>query len=221
MLEKALPPAQDLNASLRERLTRPMSAPQAVRPLAPARVLTGGLVLSCAAVALIAAARVGFDGIERLGPAAGALILGTLLVLAWLMAAQFVAEMTPASLRRLSSGTALTLACAALLAVFAWLFRDYRTEAFIASGIGCLETGLMIALPAALLCFLWLRRGLALHPVSAGLAGGALAGLAGVALLELNCVNFQAAHVLVWHTAVIPVSAALAALLAWALRSRG
>jgi hypothetical protein len=37
-------------------------------------------------------------------------------------------------------------------------------------------------------------------------------------MLELHCQNFQAAHVLVWHIGVIPLSAAAGAFVAWALR---
>jgi hypothetical protein len=37
-------------------------------------------------------------------------------------------------------------------------------------------------------------------------------------MLELHCQNFQAAHVLVWHIAVVPLSGAAGALVAWALR---
>jgi hypothetical protein len=44
-----------------------------------------------------------------------------------------------------------------------------------------------------------------------------LGGLAGVGLLELHCPNFQTAHILVWHAAVVPVSAALGAWLGWEL----
>lgn len=40
-------------------------------------------------------------------------------------------------------------------------------------------------------------------------------------MLELQCPNFQALHVLVWHTAVVPVCAAAGALLAWALMRYG
>jgi hypothetical protein len=39
-------------------------------------------------------------------------------------------------------------------------------------------------------------------------------------MLELHCSNFQALHVLVWHTAVVPVSAAAGAAVGWALRIR-
>jgi len=36
-------------------------------------------------------------------------------------------------------------------------------------------------------------------------------------VLELHCANFEAAHLLVWHTAVVPVSGAAGAVLAWAV----
>ena len=36
-----------------------------------------------------------------------------------------------------------------------------------------------------------------------------------VAMLKLNCANFQAAHVLVWHLGVLMVSAAFGALCGW------
>jgi hypothetical protein len=39
-------------------------------------------------------------------------------------------------------------------------------------------------------------------------------------MLELHCDNFQALHVLFWHTAVVPASGAAGALLAWAFRFR-
>jgi hypothetical protein len=63
-------------------------------------------------------------------------------------------------------------------------------------------------------------RGLAMRGPSAGIAGGTLAGLAGVTALELHCANFQAPHVLLWHTAVVPVSAAAGALVGWLLQSK-
>ena len=108
-----------------------------------------------------------------------------------------------------------------LLGVFGLVFRDYRTDHFISAGLACLMTGLAVAVPAALLSGLLLHRGFAVNSLAAGLVGGALAGLCGVTLLELHCTNFQGPHVLVWHTAVVPVSAAAGALLGWALRTIG
>ena len=102
----------------------------------------------------------------------------------------------------------------------AHLFRDYSTDHFFSAGIACLLTGLLHAIPAGLLSWLMLRHGFAVNAASAGLVAGTLGGLAGVGMLELHCPNFQAAHILVWHTAVVPVSAALGALLGWELRFR-
>jgi hypothetical protein len=191
-----------------------------VRPLPPSALLAAGLVLTVALVALVGAAHAGFQGFEALGVTARVAIFGTLALLASAVGAATVAEWVPGSRRRLTAPGLLALVCAALLGVFALLFHDYRTEHFLAAGLGCLFAGLLHAAPAALLAWWLLRRGFALNTVSAGLAAGALGGLAGVTLLELHCPNFEAPHVLVWHTLVVPVSAAAGAALGWALRLR-
>ena len=198
--------ADSINSSLRP-----------VRPLPPTWVLTGALALICAAVAVAAAARAGFYGIEKLGTWERVLIFTTLGILVWAAGKEFVRQLIPGSRQRLGVGALLMIVGAALLGVFALVFRDYRTDHFISAGIACLLTGLLLAIPAALLSWLLLARGFAVNPVAAGLVGGALAGLCGVTMLELHCANFQALHVLVWHTAVVPLSAALGALVAWAL----
>jgi hypothetical protein len=198
--------ADSINSSLRP-----------VRPLPPTWVLTGGLALICGALAMAAAARAGFYGIEKLSVWERVLIFTTLGFLVWLAGKEFVSQLIPGSRKRLGVGALLTIVGAALLGVFALVFRDYRTDHFISAGIACLLTGMLLAIPAALLSWLLLRRGLAVNPVAAGLAGGALAGLCGVTMLELHCANFQALHVLVWHTAVVSLSAAAGALVAWAL----
>ncbi len=122
--------------------------------------------------------------------------------------------------RWLSASALLGTGSAVLLGVFAMLFHDYHTDHFISVGIVCLTTGVLHAIPVVLLSWLVLRRGFAVNSVSAGLAAGTLAGLAGVGLLELHCPNFQATHILVWHTMVVPLSGALGALVGWALRFR-
>ena len=77
-----------------------------------------------------------------------------------------------------------------LLGVFALLFRDYRTDHFVSAGIVCLITGLLHAIPTALLSWLLLRRGFAVNFVSAGLVGGTLAGLAGVTIVGVSLREF-------------------------------
>ena len=191
-----------------------------VRPLPPAWAMTAGLLLICAAVSLAGAARAGFFGFEKMDILERLLIFPALAILAWVTGAGFADEMIPGSRSRISPGALLGLGSAALLAVFAFLFRDYQTDHFISVGIVCLLTGFVHAIPASLLAWLLLRRGYAVNSVAAGLVAGALGGLAGVGMLELHCPNFQAAHVLVWHVAVVPLSAGAGALVAWTLRFR-
>jgi hypothetical protein len=81
------------------------------------------------------------------------------------------------------------------------------------AGLACLIAGLVNAIPIGLAGWWLLRRGFSVNPKDAAIAAGTLAGLGGILMLELHCPNFQLAHLLVWHTAVVPVSAALAVLL--------
>ena len=189
-----------------------------IRPLPPTWVLAGSLVLVCAAVALTGATRAGFYGIAKMDILERVLIFSNLVVLAWVTGIGIVHEMVPGSRLRVAPGVLVAIVSGLLVGEFALLFRDYQTSHFFSAGIACLLTGLLFAVPTALLAWLVIRRGFAVNPVSAGLVTGTLAGLAGVAMLELHCQNFQAAHVLVWHTAVVPLSAAAGAFVAWALR---
>lgn len=191
-----------------------------VRPLPPTWMLTGAMVLVCAAISLAGAARAGFFGFKEMDLLQRSLIYSTLAILAVVAATRFVHEMIPATPRRLSPTALWGMTCVVLLGVFALLFRGYHTEHFISVGIVCLLTGLLHAVPAALLGWLLLRRGFALDPVSAGFAAGVLGGLAGVGMLELHCPNLQAVHILVWHTAVVPLSGAVGAMVGALVRSR-
>jgi hypothetical protein len=221
ILKKAAQAPPDLDPLVLERIgdsIKPSLRP--VRPLPPVWLMAVGPVLVCAAVSLAGAARAGFIGVAKMNLLERSLVFPALGLLAGLAAVSFVHQMIPASRLRVSPGAVLVLSSVALLALFARLFRDYHTDHFFSAGIACLLTGLLHAIPAGLLSWLMLRRGFAVNPASAGLVAGTLGGLAGVGMLELHCPNFQAAHILVWHTAVVPVSAALGSLLGWELRFR-
>ncbi|HEV2398890.1 MAG TPA: NrsF family protein [Candidatus Sulfotelmatobacter sp.] len=219
ILKSASQVPPDLDPVLLERIGDSIkSSLHPVRPLPPVWLMAMGLVVVCAAVSLMGATRAGFFGIAKMDLLERSFIFPALVLLACFAAVGFVHQMIPASRLRVTPGTLLAFSSLALLAVFADLFRDYRTEHFFSAGIVCLLTGLLHAIPSGLLSWLILRRGFAVNPVSAGLVAGTLSGLAGVGVLELHCPNFQAAHILVWHTAVVPLSAALGALLGWVLR---
>jgi hypothetical protein len=219
VLKKAAQAEHDLDPLLLERIGDSIKLSlRPVRPLPPAWLMAVGLVLVCAAVSLAGAARAGFFGVAKMNLLERSLVFSALGLLACLAAVSFVHQMIPGSRLRIAPGTLLALSSVALLAVFADLFRDHHIDYFFSAGIACLLTGLLHALPAGLLSWLMLRRGFAVNPASAGLVAGTLGGLAGVGMLELHCPNLQAAHVLVWHTAVVPMSAAIGALLARRIR---
>ena len=221
VLQRAAQTTHAVDPALLEGIAKSLgSSMQPVRPLPPTWLLAGGLVLICAGMALAGAARAGFYGIEKLDVGERALIFTTLGILIWAASSGFVSEMIPGSSRRVAAGTLLGLGSVTLLTVFALLFRDYRTDHLVSAGVVCLMTGLLHAIPTGLIAEWLLRRGFAVHSIAAGLAAGTLAGLTGVTMLELHCANFQALHVLLWHTAVVPVSGAVGMLAAWALGLR-
>ncbi|HEX8784147.1 MAG TPA: NrsF family protein [Steroidobacteraceae bacterium] len=191
-----------------------------VRPLPPAWVLATGLVAITAAVAVSGAAWAGYQGVHALGPWDRLLIFGILGVVTSVTAVQAVAECIPGSRRWLSPAGLLAIVIIALLTAFGLLFHDYQSDHFLISGLKCLVTGMLHAAPAGLLGWSLLRRGWALNPISAGLIAGVLAGLAGVTMLELHCSNFEAPHLLVWHTVVVPTSGAIGAAIGWVLHDR-
>lgn len=220
VLKKASGVAPPIEPALLKRIADSInSSLRPVHPLPPTWVMAGGLALICAVVAVTAAARTGFYGAEKLSPWDRVLIFSTLGFLVGVAGREFVGRMIPGSRQRGVIGFLITI-CVALLVVFALVFHDRGSDHFISAGIACLLTGVFVGVPAALLSWLLLRRGFAVNPVAAGLTGGTLTGLCGVTMLELHCANFQALHVLAWHTAVVPVCAAAGALMAWAGQGR-
>jgi hypothetical protein len=220
-LNRAARPPHGTSAALLEQIANSIqSTLLPVRPLLPGWLLTAALLLSGVVVALLGAARAGFLGIDALAPLSRLVIFASLTILWVTTATQVVSAWIPGS-RRVFSPVALLLGVSiSLLAVF-WLeFSDYRTERFVSQGLRCLVTGLMHALVAALLGLWVLSRGYALNPVTAALALGVLGGISGVTMLELHCANFEALHVLVWHTLVVPISGVAGALTGWALARR-
>jgi hypothetical protein len=92
---------------------------------------------------------------------------------------------------------------AGVLAIFAGifvaLFQFHPERTFVATGLVCLRIGLECAFAVAAISWLILRRGAALNRIAAGALAGALAGLSGLALLEIFCPNLNRYHILVWH----------------------
>ena len=221
MLRRAAGAQPEVDPALLDRVSasiQPSLGP--VRPLPPRWVLVSGLFLISEAVALTGAFTLGLYGIGKLSAPEIALIFPVLGIFTWLAAMGSASETAPGSRHLVAPAFLLAIGSLSLAAIFAVLFHDYRLERFVSQGLACLAAGLLHALPAALAGWLVLRRGFAVNPVAAGLAAGTLASLAGVTMLELHCPNLKAAHVMLWHTGVIPVSALAGALVGWARHAR-
>lgn len=214
----------EVDAALVDRVARSLgSSAQPVRPLAPAWVLAGVLVLVCVVMALAGALLLGPFGFRKMSALDIAVIFPVLGVLIWVASALCAAEAVPGSPRPVAPWVLGVGGSLLLAGVFGLLFHDYGTERFVAQGIRCLTAGLVQAVPASAGTWWVLRRGFAVNSLAAGFVQGALAGLAGVTMLEIHCPNFETWHVIVWHIAVLPLSGALGMVVAWigANRSRG
>lgn len=210
---------QDLDPALMDRIARKVAATAApVRRLAPRRTMAGGLLLACASVATMGVLKFGVYGFPKLSGVQIAAIFPAILALTWFLAITSVDQMTPGSKRYGAPGWLVTGGTVVLATLFAALFHDYHTVRFVPAGIACLKAGVTSAIPVALISLLLMRRGYFVHPVAAGFILGALGGLAGLTMLEIHCPNFQALHVIVWHTAVVPVSSGLGGIVGWAAR---
>ncbi|HSU60197.1 MAG TPA: NrsF family protein [Bryobacteraceae bacterium] len=132
-----------------------------------------------------------------------------------LLAYSMVQQMFPGSRRRLSPAllSAGTFVCLTL--ILAALFEVGHSGRFLRDGIPCFEAGIPYAVPAAILFWLILRRGVMLSPRATGVICGALAGLIGVSVLEVHCSNFDLRHILVWHLGVGVVGALAGLAIGW------
>jgi hypothetical protein len=82
-----------------------------------------------------------------------------------------------------------------------------------------MKNGLAFSAPAAILLWFILRRGAILYPKLIGAIAGGLAGLAGLSVLEINCPNLNAFHILIWHEGVLVISSLGGALLGATVKS--
>ena len=217
ILGRAAQSPEHVDPALLDRVTAAIGASLApVRPIS-VRAMFFVLVLLATATGAVTAAVLGIHGWERLSATQAAVIFSALALLLYAVAAVCVGQIVPGSPRPVAPAMLLAAGALALAAMFAILFHDYGTARFVELGYPCLQAGLAVALPTCLVVWLLLRWGFAVNPVSAGVAAGTLAGIAGLTMLEMHCAYFSAFHVMVWHVGVIPITAAVGALLGWAV----
>lgn len=180
--------------------------------LRPARRLSAPWVFAVsfvgvfAAVAVLAAAILGFFGVQVLDAVERGTIFPALAAAAGFAAVGLSREMRPAAGRHLGTAV-LAASLIGFPLIFFANFHDFNLGSFVREGWPCLRAGTIVAIPAGLIAAFLLRRGFVLSWKMAGLAAGTFAGLTGLAMLELHCLNLKVMHIVVWHLAVVATSA--------------
>jgi hypothetical protein len=173
-----------------------------VRPLAPDGAYLAGLAAIFVAVCAMGAYFVGPQGWQALSVLRKIAVFLQLTAATALLVFSLVRQMRPAAKHARSSALLSAALFILLLLLIATFFQAAHETAFVRSGLVCFRTGMKFAIPAAFLFALLLHRGAALSPALTGAAAGGLAGLAGLAVLEIHCPNFNVYHIVVWHVAV-------------------
>lgn len=207
-IEEAAEAPYEVDAAIIERISsNVLPSLKAVRPLPPWWAIALCLHLIFMAVAILGATRLGLNGVRVLNLLQSTLIFGLLGSVGLVTASASASGMAPGSKIGFEPIKLLGICSLPFVVVFAVLFQDYRMDRFLSEGFDCLFTGLVHAVPTGLLLWVVIRRGLILDPTVAGLTCGTLAGLAGFGLLELHCPILKSMHLMVWHIAIIPLSA--------------
>lgn len=212
--EKTTAPAGDTELSRRivaqiaPSLTpvKPIASPAAFagRVIGLILLLTGVLVAAMGGAGIGVMNRVEFVGISAV-LAAGAILFSLTLG----------RQTTPGARRRIPTWTAMLLFSIAAAAGIVLLFPWHAEGAPLTLSWQCALRELTIAVPAATLFWVWLRKAVVLSPAGMGASVGAVAGLLGVAVLQFTCVYQEALHLLLWHWSVLAVTSGGGALVAW------
>ena len=192
--------AAKIPAALRARIEQTLlGSLRPVRPLPPARAFIITALAVFASFAVLGIAVMGLSGAH----AANRWQLGVVLLIlsagAALLALSLTRQMIPGSSHRIRPVTLVASIAVALLAAIGLLFPWSASRWPLSSGWTCTVAGLGLAVPAAVLLWLLLRRGAVLSPALTGATAGLLAGLPVVVSLQFGCAMLQASHVAVWH----------------------
>jgi hypothetical protein len=184
-----------------------------IRPLAPSRILLFECAIVFLSVLAVGVLLLGMKGWGTLNIVQRIVVFVTLAASAVLLADSMVRQMVPGSKEACAPAVLLVAILVVLMMVIAAMFRPQRESAFIVGGLICMKNGLVFSIPAAFLLWFILRRGAILYPRLIGAVAGGLAGLAGLSVLEVNCPNLNAFHILIWHEGVVVIGSLGGALL--------
>ena len=206
--DRALPPSAG-HVAMERAESAILNDLHPVRPLAPPWVFTVVFASLFASISVGVASVLGMHGIRALSPGQRSLIFPMLLTAAWFTAVGCARAMRPAAAGSRLGVPTLILSASVFSGLFSLIFQGYSTQNFVPEGVPCLFMGLGVSVPTGLVIVYILRRGYVTDWTMAGLAAGALSGLTGLCMLELDCANLKAIHVMTWHVAVLVSSGLL------------
>jgi hypothetical protein len=173
-----------------------------VRPLAPARVYLAAFSAIFLAVWIIGCYIMGQRGWHVLSDFQRVAVFVPLAATVTILVFSIVRQMSPVARYARSSAIASTCFFILLLLMMAVIFQPAHETAFVRAGLVCFKTGMAFSIPSAFFFSLLLLRGAALSPLLTGATAGGLAGLVGLAVLEIHCPNLNVYHIVAWHVSV-------------------
>ncbi|MEZ5403741.1 MAG: NrsF family protein [Bryobacteraceae bacterium] len=198
-----LAPPESLVAAISGRVCRDL---RTVKPVPSPTGIAARLFLVVVLTAMATGSLVGLGGLGHMSWTQRLLISAALAAGAAVLTLSLGWQAIPGSLQRYSPLSAALLALGSFLASVAALFPLRQTEAAWETGFRCTRGGLGLALPAAFLIWLVIRRGAAQSHALTGTTIGATAGLVSVAALQFHCDQQEMAHLSIWHGVVVILS---------------
>lgn len=189
-----------------------------VRPRGSIQSIAGRFFAAFVLFAAPVAAILGTHGARDMSIAQLSGIGAALLTGAVVLSTQLAWQVSPGSLPRFSAGTALALVAGGFALGTAILFPWTMPEAFLKTGLPCLRAGLAVSLPSSALFAYLARRGYLSPTNAAGAVLGALAGLLGSTVLQVECERLNMPHLMVWHGGILALPCVLGWLCASLLR---
>ncbi len=209
-------PAAGVPAAIPNRLADSLRAslvPVKRLPAVPLGALR--LLGACAVILAVLLAAMGTAGVARMtGPQLG-IMTALLATGAVLLSSSLAAQMRPGSRTYTrSAAVSVLLAIGAVGGIFPW----HVSPAFVAQGLPCLASGILVAVAGAVVLRILVRRGAPVSARSIRVTLGAAAGWLALITLQYKCPHQEAPHLLAWHGGVLLLSAAAG--LAWAREPR-
>lgn len=180
-----------------------------VRPLASAGFYFAAFAGIFVAVCMASWLAMPLLGWEALSQLQRTLVFGPVIAIAALLALSLVRQMTPAAGYSRSAAMLAASLFLWLLVFMLLVFRPMPEAGFMHDAEACFRMGMLFAIPAAIMVAWVFSRGAALHRGLAGATAGGLAGLTGLAVLEIHCPILNLYHIFTAHVSVAVVCAFL------------